>query len=83
MAMLAALECVDWVIAFDEDTPRDLIGVILPDILVKGGDYTDIRLIAGHDHVLAHGGRVEILEFVEGHSTTSIIERIHQKTGSA
>lgn len=79
MAMLAALECVDWVIAFDEDTPRDLIGVILPDILVKGGDYTDIRLIAGHDHVLAHGGRVEILEFVEGHSTTSIIERIHQK----
>ena len=52
-----------------------------PDILVKGGDYTDITTIAGHDHVLANGGRVEILDFVEGHSTTSIIERIHQKIG--
>lgn len=83
MAMLAALECVDWVIPFEEDTPRDLIGIVLPDILVKGGDYTDIKTIAGHDHVLANGGQVEILEFVEGHSTTSIIERIHQKTGSA
>lgn len=83
MTMLAALECVDWVIPFEEDTPRDLIGKVLPDILVKGGDYTDITSIAGHDHVLSHGGRVEILNFVEGHSTTSIIERIHQKTGSA
>jgi D-beta-D-heptose 7-phosphate kinase / D-beta-D-heptose 1-phosphate adenosyltransferase len=82
MAMLAALECVDWVIPFEEDTPRDLIGRVLPDILVKGGDYTDITSIAGHEHVLANGGRVEILDFVEGHSTTSIIERIHQKTGS-
>jgi D-beta-D-heptose 7-phosphate kinase/D-beta-D-heptose 1-phosphate adenosyltransferase len=82
MAMLAALDCVDWVIPFEEDTPRDLIGQVLPDILVKGGDYTDITSIAGHDHVLANGGRVEILDFVEGHSTTSIIERIHQKTGS-
>jgi len=76
MIMLAALECVDWVVPFNEDTPRDLIGRILPDILVKGGDYTDIEHIAGHDHVLANGGEVKILNFVDGYSTTKIIEKI-------
>jgi D-beta-D-heptose 7-phosphate kinase/D-beta-D-heptose 1-phosphate adenosyltransferase len=76
MAMLAALECVDWVVAFDDDTPRDAICHILPDILVKGGDYTDITQIAGYDCVLAHGGSVKLLNFVEGFSTTSIIKNI-------
>jgi D-beta-D-heptose 7-phosphate kinase/D-beta-D-heptose 1-phosphate adenosyltransferase len=76
MTLLAALECVDWVTPFEEDTPRDLIGRVLPDILVKGGDYASIEAIAGHDHVLAHGGQVRILPFVEGHSTTGLIERI-------
>lgn len=76
MAMLAALECVDWVAAFDEDTPREAICRILPDVLVKGGDYTDIQAIAGHDCVLAHGGEVRLLNFVEGFSTTGIIENI-------
>jgi len=76
MTLLAALECVDWVTPFEEDTPRDLIGRVLPDILVKGGDYTAIESIAGHDHVLAHGGEVRILPFVAGHSTTGLIERI-------
>lgn len=77
MTMLAALECVDWVTSFDEDTPRDLIGRLLPDILVKGGDYSDITTIAGHEQVLAHGGEVRLLDFVEGYSTTRIIDRIH------
>jgi D-beta-D-heptose 7-phosphate kinase/D-beta-D-heptose 1-phosphate adenosyltransferase len=76
MAMLAALEAVDWVVPFEEDTPRDLIGRLLPDILVKGGDYRDITQIAGHDHVLAHGGEVKLLDFVEGHSTTRIIQTL-------
>ena len=76
MKMLAALECVDWVVPFNEDTPRDAIGRVLPDILVKGGDYGAITAIAGHDHVLANGGEVRILPFVEGFSTTSLIDRI-------
>jgi D-beta-D-heptose 7-phosphate kinase/D-beta-D-heptose 1-phosphate adenosyltransferase len=79
MAMLAALEAVDWVVAFEEDTPRDILGEIVPDILVKGGDYTDIESIAGHDHVLGAGGQVKILPFVEGHSTTGLIDRIHAR----
>lgn len=76
MDMLAALECVDWVTVFDEDTPRESICRILPDVLVKGGDYADIAQIAGHDCVLAHGGEVRLLNFVEGFSTTGIIENI-------
>ena len=76
MTLLSALECVDWVIPFEEDTPRDVIGRLLPDILVKGGDYAAIESIAGHDHVLANGGEVKILPFVEGHSTTGLIEKI-------
>lgn len=80
MEMLAALECVDWVVEFEEDTPKEVIDQLLPDILVKGGDYTDITSIAGHDSVLANGGEVKILSFIEGHSTTSIIQTIKDKT---
>ncbi len=76
MEMLAALECVDWVIAFEDDTPKQMIDELLPDILVKGGDYNDITEIAGHESVLANGGEVKILSFIEGHSTTSIIKTI-------
>lgn len=79
LEMLAALEAVDWVIPFDADTPRDLIGQILPDVLVKGGDYPDITQIAGHDHVLAHGGTVRVLDFVANHSTTGIIQNIRNR----
>ncbi|WKJ90597.1 bifunctional D-glycero-beta-D-manno-heptose-7-phosphate kinase/D-glycero-beta-D-manno-heptose 1-phosphate adenylyltransferase HldE [Methylomonas montana] len=80
MEMLAALECVDWVVPFEEDTPKEVIDQLLPDILVKGGDYTDITSIAGHDSVLANGGEVKILSFIEGHSTTGIIRAIKDKT---
>lgn len=79
MAVLAALDCVDWVVAFSEDTPERLIARVLPDILVKGADYTDITQIAGHKQVLANGGRVELLTLKEGRSTTSIIEKIQQE----
>jgi D-beta-D-heptose 7-phosphate kinase/D-beta-D-heptose 1-phosphate adenosyltransferase len=80
MEMLAALECVDWVAAFEEDTPQFVIDQLLPDILVKGGDYTDISSIAGHESVLANGGEVKILSFVAGHSTTAIIQTIKDKS---
>jgi D-beta-D-heptose 7-phosphate kinase / D-beta-D-heptose 1-phosphate adenosyltransferase len=82
MEMLAALECVDWVVEFEQDTPKEVIDQLLPDILVKGGDYTDITSIAGHESVLANGGEVKILSFIEGHSTTAIIQTIMDKTGN-
>lgn len=81
MEMLAALECVDWVVPFETDTPRDMICRLLPDILVKGGDYQDITSIAGYDCVLENGGEVKILSFIEGHSTTNIIQTIKGKSG--
>jgi D-beta-D-heptose 7-phosphate kinase/D-beta-D-heptose 1-phosphate adenosyltransferase len=76
MAMLAALECVDWVVPFAGDTPRAEICRLLPDVLVKGGDYLDIAKIAGHDCVLAHGGEVKTLGYVDGFSTTGLIRTI-------
>jgi len=72
---VASLLAVDAVSLFDEDTPAALIEAISPDVLVKGGDYT-IDKIVGADYVLSHGGRVEVIPFVDGYSTTSIIERI-------
>lgn len=77
MRMLAALKCVDWVVPFGEDTPARLIGRVLPDLLVKGGDYQPEQ-IAGYDDVTANGGQVVVLDFYEGYSTTRIIERARQ-----
>jgi D-beta-D-heptose 7-phosphate kinase/D-beta-D-heptose 1-phosphate adenosyltransferase len=71
--MLAALECVDYVTVFEEDTPEELISHVRPDVLVKGGD-TDV--ILGRQFVEAHGGRVFKADLVEGASTTEIINRI-------
>lgn len=72
--VLAGLACVDAVTLFDEDTPRDLIAALLPDVLVKGGDYT-VDTVAGAREVMAAGGRVEIIPLTPGRSTTSILER--------
>lgn len=73
--VIAALEAVDYVIIFDEETPRELIADLLPDVLVKGGDWP-VDEIVGRDEVEATGGRVLSLPYVEGSSTTDIIERI-------
>jgi rfaE bifunctional protein nucleotidyltransferase chain/domain len=73
--MLASLMFVDAIIPFHEDTPYDLISDVLPDILVKGGDYVAENIV-GADIVTSRGGRVEVLQFVDGFSTTSIIEKI-------
>lgn len=77
MRMLAALGCVDWVVAFSEDTPRRVIAEVLPDVLVKGGDYS-VEQIAGATEVMAAGGEVRILDFLPGHSTTGFINKIQQ-----
>jgi rfaE bifunctional protein nucleotidyltransferase chain/domain len=73
--VLANLVLVDAVVVFEEDTPLDLIKALLPDVLVKGGDYT-IDTIVGAKEVIANGGKVIINPIVEGFSTTNIIEKI-------
>ncbi|WP_261665567.1 bifunctional D-glycero-beta-D-manno-heptose-7-phosphate kinase/D-glycero-beta-D-manno-heptose 1-phosphate adenylyltransferase HldE [Erwinia mallotivora] len=78
MIVLGALEAVDWVVAFEEDTPQRLIAEILPDLLVKGGDYKP-EDIAGSKEVWANGGDVRVLNFEDGISTTNIIKAIKSK----
>lgn len=73
--ILASLILVDAVVVFEEDTPLSLITSIMPDVLVKGGDYT-VEQIAGSREVLANGGRVVINPIVEGFSTTGIIQAL-------
>lgn len=75
MAVLAGLGAVDWVVPFSEDTPQRLISEVLPDLLVKGGDYKPEE-IAGGEEVIAAGGEVKVLNFEDGCSTTEIIEAI-------
>ena len=75
--LLAAFGFVDYVVLFDDDTPLRLIEAILPDVLVKGGDY-QIKDIVGHDIVQARGGRVVTIPFVEGFSTTNIVDKLRQ-----
>ncbi|WP_226092484.1 bifunctional D-glycero-beta-D-manno-heptose-7-phosphate kinase/D-glycero-beta-D-manno-heptose 1-phosphate adenylyltransferase HldE [Dickeya oryzae] len=75
MIVLGALEAVDWVVPFEEDTPQRLISEVLPDILVKGGDYKP-EDIAGSKEVWANGGEVRVLNFEDGCSTTNIINTI-------
>jgi len=73
--LLAALEMVDYIVLFPEDTPAELIAKIKPDVLVKGGDYCPEE-IAGRDTVEASGGRVVIIPLVKSRSTTSLIQKI-------
>lgn len=72
--MLAALRCVDYVVLFDQDEPRDLIAHILPDILIKGEDWA--HYVSGRDVVEANGGKVILAKMVEGRSTTNVIKKI-------
>lgn len=73
--LLAAFEFIDLVVLFDEDTPYELISALQPDCLVKGADY-NAEDIVGYDIVTAKGGTVETISFVEGFSTSNIVERI-------
>jgi D-beta-D-heptose 7-phosphate kinase/D-beta-D-heptose 1-phosphate adenosyltransferase len=77
--LLGALSCVDHVVVFDEDTPEVLIGALIPEVLVKGADYS-VDEVVGKDVVEAAGGRVERITLVQGASTTGLIERIRSGT---
>jgi len=74
MTVLAALACVDWVVSFEEETPERLYCRLLPDVIVKGGDYSSGQ-VAGGDCVIKAGGEVKILQFVYGQSTTAMINK--------
>ena len=76
--ILASLQFVNAVVLFEEDTPLNLIKTVQPDILIKGADYS-IENIVGSDVVLAKGGEVKTIEFVEGYSTSSVLNKIQIK----
>lgn len=73
--ILAALQFVNAVVLFDEDTPENLIKIVQPDILVKGSDYKAEEIV-GYDVVTAKGGKVVTIDFLEGYSTTGILDKI-------
>ena len=73
--LLAALSFVDAIILFSQDTPLKLIGALLPNVLAKGGDY-EIENIVGHEIVQQNGGKVKLVPFIDGYSSTSIIKKI-------
>jgi len=75
--ILAALECVDAVVIFDEPTPRDVIARLLPDVLVKGGDWADDKIV-GREEVEAAGGRVVSVPVLQGYSTSEILRKIRE-----
>lgn len=75
LQIMAGLECVSAVFLFSEDTPLEVLSEILPHTLVKGGDYT-IDTIVGADLIMKHGGKVEVIPFLEGYSTSSIEKKI-------
>ncbi|AVY93762.1 MULTISPECIES: D-glycero-beta-D-manno-heptose 1-phosphate adenylyltransferase [Microvirgula] len=79
-AVMAALACVDLVTWFDSDTPADLIGLVRPDVLVKGGDWTPDRIV-GSREVLARGGQVHSIPFLHATSTTATLARIRDTQG--
>jgi D-beta-D-heptose 7-phosphate kinase/D-beta-D-heptose 1-phosphate adenosyltransferase len=79
--VLAGLRSVTYVVVFAEDTPRDLIGQVLPDVLVKGGDWAADQIV-GKEEVERAGGRVATIPFVAGQSTTGIVERVLQRNAA-
>ena len=78
MLVLAGLAAVDWVVPFSEDTPARLIKAVLPDVLVKGGDYKPEEIVGARE-VLENGGEVRVLAFREGHSSSRIIDRLRDE----
>jgi rfaE bifunctional protein nucleotidyltransferase chain/domain len=73
--VVAALEAVDFVTLFDQDTPLELIGLLLPDVLVKGGDWAPERIV-GADLVRSRGGRVKVIPYASGYSTSGLLRRL-------
>jgi len=80
VAVLSAISCIDFIVLFDEPTPQNLIEAIIPDVLVKGGDWAPDKIV-GAQVVQANGGRVEIVDLEDGLSTTNLIQRIVSRYG--
>ena len=78
--ILAALDCVDYVVAFEEETPFEIIEEIVPDVLVKGGDWPPDRIV-GRERVEREGGKVRSLPYAPGYSTSGILSRIVERLG--
>ena len=78
MLVLSGLAAVDWVVPFSEDTPAELVASVLPDVLVKGGDYKPEEIVGARD-VLENGGEVRVLAFRDGHSSSRIIKKLNDK----
>lgn len=78
--ILCALECVDYVVMFDESSPENLLCEIKPDVHTKGADYT-LETLPEAKSIIANGGRVEFISFVEGKSTTNVIKKIEETAG--
>ncbi|MFL2485440.1 MAG: D-glycero-beta-D-manno-heptose 1-phosphate adenylyltransferase [Candidatus Neomarinimicrobiota bacterium] len=76
--MLSELRYVDYVVSFEEQTPLELIKIIMPDILVKGGDYT-VETVVGSSEVIHSGGQVKLLQFHNGYSSTNYIDKIKKQ----
>jgi len=76
--VLASVECVDLVVIFPEDTPLELVKLLKPDVIVKGGDYTE-ETIVGASEVKGWGGRVVVVPITAGHSTTAIIKKLSER----
>jgi D-beta-D-heptose 7-phosphate kinase/D-beta-D-heptose 1-phosphate adenosyltransferase len=76
--LLAGLECVDAVVVFAEDTPAEIVGLVQPDILVKGADWPADQIV-GRDTVEARGGRVELVAVEQGYSTSAIVDRVRRQ----
>ena len=75
--IIAAMDVVDYVVFFDQDTPTKLINFLKPDVLIKGGDY-EVDKIAGYDQILSYGGRVETIEYQDGLSTTGLVHKVQK-----
>jgi len=82
LEVLEAVEAVSYLTWFAEDTPREIVAALLPDVLVKGGDWTP-ETVVGREEVEAAGGRVVIIPYLPGHSTSSILERIRGEKKSS
>ena len=80
MAVLAALQAVDYVVPFDDDTPKNVIEAITPHVLAKGEDWRD-KGVVGREWVEAHGGQVVLVPLVAGRSTTNVVNKIRQSGG--
>ena len=79
ITVMASLRCIDVVTCFAEDTPLELIQAIMPDVLVKGGDYF-IETIVGAQEVLDNGGQVEVVPYLDGKSSSELIEKIRESS---